>query len=71
MDFSFLTTTFCFIILIAQRARFVVTIIGSISGVMPTATLREKSKASTHDPLVSPLIQNTSGTMMAMNRRST
>ena len=45
----------------APLARLTVTIIGSISGVRPTATARAKSSASSQSPLVRPLIRNTSG----------
>ena len=44
------------------------TIIGSISGVSPTATASEKKNASFQSCLVSPLMTKTSGTITAMNR---
>ncbi len=45
------------------------TILGSISGVRPTATAMAKKKASDQFPLVNPLMKNTSGTMTRTNRR--
>ena len=50
----------------APLARFTVTIIGSISGVRPTATASAKSSASSQLPLVRPLMRNTAGTMTTM-----
>ena len=44
------------------------TIIGSISGVRPTATAREKKNASFQSCLVSPLMTKTSGTITIMKR---
>ena len=44
------------------------TIMGSISGVNPTATARAKKKACFQSCLVAPLTKNTTGTMTAMNR---
>ncbi|SAL84848.1 hypothetical protein AWB67_06784 [Caballeronia terrestris] len=58
-----LTITFLRDIAIAPFARLTVTIIGSISGVSPTATATAKSKASNQSPFVSPLIVKTRGTM--------
>ena len=55
----------------APRARHVVTITGSICGVMPTATDTEKSSASSQSPLVSPLTRKTTGHMTSMNATST
>ena len=51
----------------APFARFVVTIIGSISGVSPTAMARPNRKASSQFPLLTPLISTTTGTITAMN----
>ncbi len=55
----------------APRARQVVTSIGSISGVRPTATEIAKSTAFNQSPLVKPLINSTTGTMTSMKRMST
>ena len=54
----------------APFERHTVTIIGSISGVRPTAMATAKKKASTQFPLMSPLMTNTVGTITNMNRRS-
>ena len=62
------TIVLCRDIATAPLARFVVTIIGSISGVSPTATARANSSASSQSPLVRPLIRNTSGTITSMKR---
>ncbi len=43
------------------------TIMGSISGVSPTATAMAKKKALLHSCLVKPLIRKTRGTMTAMS----
>ena len=56
-----LTMTFLRDIAIAPLARLTVTIIGSISGVRPTATATANSSASSQLPLVRPLITKTSG----------
>ena len=45
-----------------------VTIIGSISGVRPTATATANSNASSQSCLVKPLIRKTSGTITTMKR---
>ena len=50
----------------APLARLTVTIIGSISGVSPTATATANSSASSQLPLVRPLITNTRGAMTTM-----
>jgi len=55
-------------IAIAPLERHTETIIGSISGVSPTATARAKKNASCQLCLVRPLIRNTTGTITAMNR---
>ena len=47
----------------APLERQTATIMGSISGVSPTATARAKKNASFQSPLVSPLMTKTSGTM--------
>ena len=52
----------------APFERHTETIIGSISGVRPTATARAKKNASIQSCLVSPLMRNTSGTMTSMKR---
>ena len=59
----------CFLLIeTAPFARQVVTIIGSISGVSPTATEIPNRKASSQSPFVIPLIKNTNGTMTSINR---
>ena len=55
----------------APLARQVVTIMGSISGVRPTAMEMPNKKASNQSPLVMPLMKNTRGTIMSINRMST
>ena len=59
--------TFFFDMAMAPLARLTVTIIGSISGVSPTATATANSSASNQLPLLRPLIRNTRGTMIAMS----
>ena len=63
-----LTMTFLRLIASAPLDRQTVTIIGSISGVRPTATATAKKKASPQLPLVRPLMTKTSGTMTRMKR---
>ena len=64
-------TITCFLpIATAPFARHTATIIGSISGVRPTATASAKKNASRQLPLVSPLMTNTIGTITSMNFRS-
>ena len=63
-----LTITFLRLIASAPFDRQTVTIIGSISGVRPTATATAKKKASPQLPLVSPLMTKTRGTITRMNR---
>ena len=60
--------TFFFDIASAPFDRQTETIIGSISGVRPTATAMEKKKASRQLCLVSPLMRKTSGTITIMKR---
>ena len=60
-------TRFCDIA-IAPLARLTVTIIGSISGVSPTATATANKSASSQLPLVRPLIRKTAGTITMMKR---
>ena len=55
---------------IAPFARFELTIIGSISGVRPTATARANNDASTQSPLLKPLISSTIGTITSIKRIS-
>src|SRR5664280_3848223 len=62
-----LTMTFFRDIAIAPFARLTVTIIGSISGVKPTATATANNSASSQLPLVTPLITNTRGAITRMN----
>ena len=52
----------------APLDRQTVTIIGSISGVRPTATATAKKNACPQLPLVRPLMTNTSGTITSMKR---
>ena len=52
----------------APLARVEVTIIGSISGVRPTATESANSRASIQSCFVKPLMKNTSGAMTSMKR---
>ncbi len=63
-----LTITRFLAIASAPRARLTVTIIGSISGVKPTATATAKRKASNQVPLVTPLRMKTNGTITIMKR---
>ena len=66
IEFRRLTITFLRDMASAPLDRQTVTIIGSISGVSPTATARAKKKASFQSPLVSPLMTKTRGTMTSM-----
>ena len=50
----------------APLARLTVTIIGSISGVSPTATEIAKRKAESQSPLNAPLMKKTAGAITAM-----
>ena len=71
MEFRFLTIV-CFLLMeTAPLDKQVVTIIGSISGVKPTAMEIPNKNASSQSPFVRPLIRNTSGTMTSMKRIST
>ena len=54
----------------APRASVEVTIIGSISGVSPTAMDSANSSASSQSPLVEPLMNSTSGAITNMKRIS-
>lgn len=68
MEFRFLTMV-CFLLMdTAPLARQVVTIMGSISGVSPTAMEMPNRKALSQSPLVMPLRKNTSGTITSINR---
>ncbi len=68
IEFRRLTITFLRAIASAPLPRLIVTIIGSISGVSPTATATANRNASTQLPLEKPLMRNTSGTMTIMKR---
>jgi len=68
IEFSRLTMTFLRDMAIAPLARLTVTIIGSISGVRPTATATAKSNASSQSCFVRPLIRKTAGTMTRIKR---
>ena len=63
--------TFCLLMAMAPLAREVVTIMGSISGVRPTATEMANNAACIQSPLVKPLTNSTTGTMISMKRIST
>src|ERR1700759_4888307 len=63
MEFRRFTMTFFFDIASAPFDKQTETIIGSISGVNPTATAIEKKNASPQLCLVKPLIRKTSGTI--------
>ena len=71
MEFRFFTMVFFLLMATAPLARQVVTIIGSISGVRPTAMEMAKRNACSQSPLVTPLIKNTSGTITNIKRIST
>ena len=62
---------FSFDIVTAPFAKQVVTIIGNISGVNPTATAKANSAASIQSPLVKPFINKTKGTITNIKRMST
>ena len=64
---SRLTITFLRLMAIAPLERQTETIMGSISGVSPTATAMAKKKAPFQSCLVKPLIRKTSGTITAIN----
>ena len=63
--------TFCWLMARAPLAREVVTIMGSISGVRPTATEMANSAACIQSPLVKPLTNSTTGTISSIKRIST
>ena len=67
---SRLTITFLRDSVTAPRASVEVTIIGSISGVRPTAIDSANSNACSQSPLVKPLIRKTIGTITSMKRIS-
>src|SRR5271155_1339574 len=62
-----LTITFLRLIASAPFERQTETIMGSISGVRPTATASAKKKALFQSCLVKPLIRKTRGTITAMS----
>ena len=68
MESSFLMMTFLCDMSTAPLARQVVTSMGSISGVRPTAMEMAKSSASSQLFLVRPLMRKTAGTMTSMKR---
>ncbi len=68
MAFRRLTITFLRAMSSAPLDRLTVTIMGSISGVSPTATAMANRNASSQLCLLSPLIRKTSGTITAMKR---
>ncbi len=67
MELSRLTITFLRLIASAPLERHTETIIGSISGVRPTATARAKKNAPFQSCLVKPLMRKTRGTITAIN----
>ena len=67
MEFRRFTITRFRDMAIAPFARLIVTSIGSISGVRPTATAVANNKASNQSPLINPLMRKTAGTITAMN----
>ena len=71
MALMFFTMTSWRDISVAPRARQVVTMTGSICGVMPTAMEIENSSASSQSPLVRPFTTNTIGHITSMNATST
>lgn len=71
MELRRFTTTFLLAILFAPLARLAVTIMGSISGVSPTAIEMAKSKASSQSPFVNPLMRKTMGAIVNMKRMRT
>src|SRR5450830_1375789 len=68
MASSRLTITFLRDNATAPLANVEVTIIGSISGVRPTAIETAYRKASTQSPLVKPFMKKTTGVMTNMKR---
>src|SRR5450759_3677817 len=68
MALSLFTMHFRRAITTAPLARLVVTIIGSISGVSPTATETANSSDSSQSPLVIPLMRSTSGVITSKKR---
>ncbi|MNJ63837.1 hypothetical protein D3C77_597620 [compost metagenome] len=58
------------LILTAPLARFAVTIMGSISGVSPTATAIANNNASVQFPFIRPLIKKINGTITNIKRIS-
>ena len=68
MEFSRLTMTFLRDIAKAPLERQTDTIMGSISGVRPTATAMAKKNACHQSCLVNPLIKKTKGTITIMKR---
>ncbi|CCK00744.1 hypothetical protein BN130_3539 [Cronobacter malonaticus 507] len=70
MAFRRFTITLRRAITIAPFARLELTIIGSISGVSPTATASAKNVASSQSPLVKPLMSSTTGTITSIKRIS-
>ncbi len=71
IEFKFLMMVFSFDIATAPLAKQVVTNIGSISGVSPTATAKAKRLASIQSPFVKPLMNRTIGTITSIKRIST
>ena len=71
MALRFFTMTLRRLMAMAPLASEVVTIMGSISGVRPTATEMANSSACIQSPLVNPLTNSTTGTITSMKRMST
>ena len=70
IELRFLTIVFFLAIDTAPLARQVVTIIGNISGVSPTAIEMANSRACTQLPFVNPFTKNTIGTITIIKRIS-
>ena len=68
MALSFLMTTFSLAMIMEPFAKLAVMIIGSISGVNPTPTLKANTPASSQSPSVKPLERKTMGTMTNIKR---
>ena len=61
-------TTFSLAMIMEPFAKLAVIIMGSISGVSPTPTLKANTPASNQSPSVKPLERNTIGTMTNIKR---
>ena len=70
MAFRFFTIVFFLDIATAPLDKLAEIIIGSISGVNPTATDTAKMNALNQSPFVTPFIRKTKGTMISIKRIS-